>query len=149
LSSGASLSDVFNKFKNKFIKELGVAFDNVNEQMTKLKDEVPLFKVINSLSTGTPVGNTPTNSSIPSGNNGMNNSNNSQTSNNSSNVNVNLTHNITVTASPNIDGKTIVDAFKNNTDVSQAVAQSIKETFTNSNFGMNSGKNDKVGNPWS
>ena len=149
LSSGASLSDVFNKFKNKFIKELGVAFDNVNEQMTKLKDEVPLFKVINSLSTGTPVGNTPTNYSIPSGNNGMNNSNNSQTSNNSSNVNVNLTHNITVTASPNIDGKTIVDAFKNNTDVSQAVAQSIKETFTNSNFGMNSGKNDKVGNPWS
>jgi hypothetical protein len=114
--------------------------------MAKLKDEVPLFKVINSISTGTPIGNTPTNSSIPKGNNTTN---NSQTSNNPSNVNVTLTHNITVTAPVNIDGKTIVEAFKNNTDVSQAVAQSIKETFTNSNFGMNSGKNDKVGNPWS
>jgi hypothetical protein len=146
LSSGASLSDVLSKFKNKFINELGTAFENVNEQMAKLKDEVPLFKVINSISTGTPIGNTPTNSSIPKGNNTTN---NSQTSNNPSNVNVTLTHNITVTAPVNIDGKTIVEAFKNNTDVSQAVAQSIKETFTNSNFGMNSGKNDKVGNPWS
>jgi hypothetical protein len=146
LSSGASLSDVLSKFKNKFINELHTAFENVNEQMAKLKDEVPLFKVINSISTGTPIGNTPTNSSIPKGNNTTN---NSQTSNNPSNVNVTLTHNITVTAPVNIDGKTIVEAFKNNTDVSQAVAQSIKETFTNSNFGMNSGKNDKVGNPWS
>ena len=109
-------------------KELMDSFSNVQVQADKLSAEFPMatdtIKAFNQMMTGTlpPT----TNSTIPRGTVGTS---SSQVSNQKSTMDVNVNHNINITAPSGIDTKTLQNAL-NEPDVKQQIVKMYKDTMS-------------------
>ena len=122
------LGNIMSSFGGFVKKELMDSFSNVQVQADKLSAEFPMatdtIKAFNQMMTGTlpPT----TNSTIPRGTVGTS---SSQVSNQKSTMDVNVNHNINITAPSGIDTKTLQNAL-NEPDVKQQIVKMYKDTMS-------------------
>jgi hypothetical protein len=126
----ANVGNIMSDFGGFVKKELTDSFSNVKTQADKLDKEFPMAgDLIKGFQRMMGILPPTTNSSIPSGNVGTNGMNGSQPSTQKSTMDVNVNHNINITAPSGIDTKTLQNAL-NEPDVKQQIVKMYKDTMS-------------------
>jgi len=128
--STVNLGNIMTDFGGFIKKELTDSFSNVKTQADKLSADFPVLgDIAKSIQRGTGTLPPTTNATIPSGNVGTNSMNGSQPSTQKSTMDVNVNHNINITAPSGIDTKTLQNAL-NEPDVKQQIVKMYKDTVS-------------------